>query len=200
MSYFVFCTFDLKHATSEDYKTAYTDLAAIGLKKVIVSDHSKNIVIPTTAVAGEFTARARVMYARLPCRVGRIERTCRPIGPSPSTSSSRLSPPPLPLTRPDREHVLRRQTQAVLPRPRPLPAHAESPSPVARAHQQSLPPVARNSVLRDVNRARLLLGLVVFRAFPSPPPLCRTRRSYCRKTTGACQNAALCPSGSNTLI
>lgn len=54
MSYFVFCTFDLKHSTSEDYRTAYTQLAAIGLKRVIVFDQSKNLVIPTTAVAGEF--------------------------------------------------------------------------------------------------------------------------------------------------
>ncbi len=54
MSYFVFCTFDLKNATSQDYKDAYADLEKIGLKKVVVSDKSKNVVIPTTAAAGEF--------------------------------------------------------------------------------------------------------------------------------------------------
>jgi len=55
MSYFVFCTFDLKRATSDDYKAAYSDLAKIGLQKVVVSSQNNKVVIPTTAVAGEFT-------------------------------------------------------------------------------------------------------------------------------------------------
>jgi len=54
MSYFVFCTFDLKGATSQDYQAAYADLEKIGLKKVIVSDQGNNVVIPTTATAGQF--------------------------------------------------------------------------------------------------------------------------------------------------
>lgn len=54
MSYFVFCTFDLKNASTSDYKNAYADLATLGLKKVVVSGENKNVVIPTTAVAGEF--------------------------------------------------------------------------------------------------------------------------------------------------
>ena len=33
MTYQVFCTFDLKNASSEDYKNAYADLAAIGLSE-----------------------------------------------------------------------------------------------------------------------------------------------------------------------
>jgi len=54
MSYFVFCTFDLKNATASDYKDAYADLETLGLKKVIVSGQNTNVVIPTTSVAGTF--------------------------------------------------------------------------------------------------------------------------------------------------
>lgn len=56
MSYFVFCTFDLKGATSQDYQKAYADLEKIGLKKVVVSSQNSKAVIPTTAVAGEFNS------------------------------------------------------------------------------------------------------------------------------------------------
>lgn len=38
MSYLVFCTFDLKNASSQDYHTAYSDLAALGLQKVQKAD------------------------------------------------------------------------------------------------------------------------------------------------------------------
>ncbi len=55
MSYMVFCTFDLKNATSQDYQTAYSDLAALGLQKVQKADNGNNIVIPTTSVMGTFT-------------------------------------------------------------------------------------------------------------------------------------------------
>lgn len=55
MSYFVLCTFDLKNASRQDYENAYADLAKIGLQKVVVSDSNKNVVIPTTTVAGTFT-------------------------------------------------------------------------------------------------------------------------------------------------
>jgi len=34
MNYFVFCTFDLKNGTANDYKNAYADLEKLGLKKV----------------------------------------------------------------------------------------------------------------------------------------------------------------------
>lgn len=54
MSYLVFCTFDLKGASSTDYQNAYADLAAIGLKKVHKSDNGNDIVVPTTAAMGEF--------------------------------------------------------------------------------------------------------------------------------------------------
>lgn len=53
MSYGVFCTFDLKNASSKDYENAYADLAKIGLKKVVVGNNS-DVVIPTTSVFGEF--------------------------------------------------------------------------------------------------------------------------------------------------
>jgi hypothetical protein len=33
MAYLVTCTFDLSNATSQDYQTAYADLASLGLKK-----------------------------------------------------------------------------------------------------------------------------------------------------------------------
>lgn len=54
MSYLVFCTFDLKNASSQDYQTAYADLAALGLTKIQKSDSETNVVIPTTASMGTF--------------------------------------------------------------------------------------------------------------------------------------------------
>lgn len=54
MSYLVFCTFDLKGASSQDYQNAYADLAKIGLKKVVTGDNGSNVVIPTTAAMGAF--------------------------------------------------------------------------------------------------------------------------------------------------
>jgi hypothetical protein len=54
MSYLVFCTFDLKNATSQDYANAYADLDKIGLKKVVVNSQGNKVVIPTTATMGQF--------------------------------------------------------------------------------------------------------------------------------------------------
>lgn len=54
MSYLVFCTFDLKNATSKDYETAYAALAKLGLQKVQKSDKGNDAVIPTTSAMGEF--------------------------------------------------------------------------------------------------------------------------------------------------
>lgn len=54
MSYLVFCTFDLKSASSQDYQTAYSDLFALGLTRVHVADSGANVVIPTTSAMGEF--------------------------------------------------------------------------------------------------------------------------------------------------
>ena len=54
MSYLIFCTFDLKNATSQNYETAYSDLAALGLTKVRKSDSGNDVVIPTNSVMGAF--------------------------------------------------------------------------------------------------------------------------------------------------
>lgn len=54
MSFLVFCTFDLKNASSQSYQAAYNDLAAIGLRKVQKADNGNDVVIPTTAVMGTF--------------------------------------------------------------------------------------------------------------------------------------------------
>lgn len=54
MSYLVFCTFDLKNASSQDYRTAYSDLAALGLQKVQKGSAGAEAVIPTTSAMGFF--------------------------------------------------------------------------------------------------------------------------------------------------
>jgi hypothetical protein len=54
MSYLVFCTFDLKNASNQDYQNAYADLEKIGLKKVAVTNQGNKVVIPTTATMGQF--------------------------------------------------------------------------------------------------------------------------------------------------
>lgn len=54
MTYLVFCTFDLKNASTTDYQNAYADLQKIGLKKVQKSGNGNDVVIPTTAAMGEF--------------------------------------------------------------------------------------------------------------------------------------------------
>lgn len=58
MSYLVFCTFDLKNASKQDYDNAYSDLAKIGLNKVIKSDQGRDVVIPTTSVMGTFNGNS----------------------------------------------------------------------------------------------------------------------------------------------
>lgn len=54
MSYLAICTFDLKNASTTDYRTAYSDLAAIGLNRVHKAGNGNDVVIPTTAAMGEF--------------------------------------------------------------------------------------------------------------------------------------------------
>jgi hypothetical protein len=54
MSYLAVCTFDLKNADYDDYKSAYAALEQIGLKKAVVSSNNKTIVAPTTMTLGEF--------------------------------------------------------------------------------------------------------------------------------------------------
>lgn len=60
MSYLAFCTFDLKNASSQDYKTAYADLEKIGLKKVVQADGVGDVVIPTTSAMGAFNGTSAV--------------------------------------------------------------------------------------------------------------------------------------------
>jgi len=55
MTYLVFCTFDLKNASSQDYQYAYSDLAALGLSKVHVGDNGVTAVVPTTSAMGWFS-------------------------------------------------------------------------------------------------------------------------------------------------
>jgi hypothetical protein len=57
MSYLVFCVFDLKHATREDYLYAYMDLAELGLRKAVKSDNGPSFQLPAGAVMGTFEGR-----------------------------------------------------------------------------------------------------------------------------------------------
>jgi len=59
MGYIVFCTFDLKNASSQDYQNAYSDLQNIGLSQIQTSSTGSKVVIPTTSVMGEFTGVSR---------------------------------------------------------------------------------------------------------------------------------------------
>lgn len=60
MTFAVFCTFDLKNASSTDYQNAYSDLETLGLKKVQANDQGGNTVIPTTSVLGGWTGTSAV--------------------------------------------------------------------------------------------------------------------------------------------
>ncbi|NVO73210.1 hypothetical protein [Photobacterium damselae] len=57
MSYIVFCTFDLRNASSQDYENAYSALGRLGLNRVIAADNGRQVVIPTTSVQGSFNGR-----------------------------------------------------------------------------------------------------------------------------------------------
>lgn len=63
MAYMVICTFDLKNASSEDYQTAYADLAKLGLHKVVVSSDGRRIVTPTTTTIGNFNGSSAMQVA-----------------------------------------------------------------------------------------------------------------------------------------
>lgn len=65
-NFLVFCTFDLKNASRQDYDNAYADLQALGLVRVH-KGKSKDVVIPTTSVMGTYTgdgAAAVAQYVR----------------------------------------------------------------------------------------------------------------------------------------
>jgi hypothetical protein len=58
MSYFVFCVFDLKDASREDYLYAYMDLATLGLRKRVKSENGPSFKLPATAVMGMVDGRS----------------------------------------------------------------------------------------------------------------------------------------------
>jgi hypothetical protein len=58
MTYLVFCVFDLKHASREDYLYAYMDLAELGLRKTVKSDNGPSFQLPASAVMGTFDGRS----------------------------------------------------------------------------------------------------------------------------------------------
>jgi hypothetical protein len=58
MTFLVFCVFDLKHATREDYLYAYMDLADLGLKQTVKSENGPSFKLPAAAVMGTFDGRS----------------------------------------------------------------------------------------------------------------------------------------------
>ena len=58
MTFLVFCVFDLKHATREDFLYAYMDLADIGLKQTVKSENGPSFKLPASAVMGTFDGRS----------------------------------------------------------------------------------------------------------------------------------------------
>jgi hypothetical protein len=58
MTYLVFCVFDLKQASREDYLYAYMDLAELGLRKTVKSDNGPSFQLPASAVMGTFDGRS----------------------------------------------------------------------------------------------------------------------------------------------
>jgi hypothetical protein len=58
MSYLIFCVLELKDADRDDYSYAYLDLAALGLRRTIKSDHGRSFQLPATAVMGTIEGRS----------------------------------------------------------------------------------------------------------------------------------------------
>ena len=58
MTFLVFCVFDLKNGTREDYLYAYMDLAALGLRQTVKSDNGPSFKLPAAAVMGTFEGRS----------------------------------------------------------------------------------------------------------------------------------------------
>src|SRR5262245_43142235 len=58
MTFLVFCVFDLKRATREDYLYAYMDLATLGLRQTVKSDGGPSFKLPGAAVMGTFDGRS----------------------------------------------------------------------------------------------------------------------------------------------
>jgi hypothetical protein len=58
MTFLVFCVFDLKRATREDYLYAYMDLAELGLRQIVKSENGPSFKLPAAAVMGTFDGRS----------------------------------------------------------------------------------------------------------------------------------------------
>ena len=58
MTFLVFCVFDLKSATREDYLYTYMDLATLGLRQTVKSDNGPSFKLPAAAVMGTFEGRS----------------------------------------------------------------------------------------------------------------------------------------------
>ena len=52
MSYLVFCVFDLKNGSRDDFLYMYMDLATLGLRKIVKSGNGPDFRLPATAVLG----------------------------------------------------------------------------------------------------------------------------------------------------
>ena len=60
MSYLVLVPFDLKDASWDDYEAVYKELEKIGLSKRLISNEGKEVLLPTTTVAGKFEGDSSV--------------------------------------------------------------------------------------------------------------------------------------------
>ena len=58
MTFLLFCVFDLKNASREDYLYAYMDFATLGLRKGVKSDNGPSFQLPASAVMGTFEGRS----------------------------------------------------------------------------------------------------------------------------------------------
>lgn len=58
MTYLVFCVFDLKDSSREDYLYAYMDLETLGLRQVVKSESGPSFKLPAAAVMGMFDGRS----------------------------------------------------------------------------------------------------------------------------------------------
>ena len=60
MSYIAIVSFDIKNGSTKDYENVYKGFETIGLKRIITSDNGKNILLPTTTTAGQFSEQTAV--------------------------------------------------------------------------------------------------------------------------------------------
>jgi hypothetical protein len=52
MTYLVFCVFDLKNASRDDFHYVYMDFASLGLRRSVKSENGPSFDLPSTAVMG----------------------------------------------------------------------------------------------------------------------------------------------------